>query len=285
MFDIKKAFDSVNHRILLRKLYSYGIRGITLEWFKSYLKDRCCFVEMNSIKSNLRKFNIGVPQGSILGPILFLFYINDLPSAFQIANTTLFADDTTISISHNDYDSLCVSVNLELTRLYDWTLQNRLTLHADKTELIAYSNRTPNDGAQDIIMNNSVITRSQLSNDSQCKFLGIRLDLDMKPTFKRHISFVTAKISKHSGILYKIKNKMPLFARINYYYAFIYPYLTYNVEVWGGLYQSHLQPLISQHKRIICNITDSVFTDHTSPLFAGLGLLKLADIHKFHVLI
>ena len=285
MFDIKKAFDSVNHTILLKKLYGYGIRGTPLDWFKSYLSDRQCFVEINLTKSNTQTFNIGVPQGSILGPMLFLLYINDLPSIFQSANTTLFADDTTISISDPDYASLCIRTNTELERLYDWTVQNRLTLHADKTELIVYSNKNLGDNAQNLQINESTITRSEPSSNSQCKFLGVRLDLDLSPTFQRHINFVTSKISRHSGILYKIKDRLPIQARLNYYHAFVYPFLKYNVEVWGGSYPTHLKSLIAQHKRVVRNIADAGFCDHTSPIFLALNLLKFTDIYKFHVLI
>ena len=289
MFDIKKAFDSVNHSILLRKLSSYGIRGVALEWFRSYLRDRKCYVEISSTKSTVRTFNIGVPQGSTLGPIAFLFYINDLPSKIEsnIVSPTIFADDTTMNTSHSNIDCLIFETNLALEKLYKWTVLNRLTIHESKTEVLLFSNRdvqsqTP---SHNLVLNNTILQRASSETTSQCKFLGVYLDMNLVPTFKRHINSVTAKVSKHSGILYRIRDRLPADARIRYYYAFIYPYLKYNVEVWGSSYPSHLKPLIIQHKRVIRTITNSGFNEHTTPLFFQLGLLKFTDIHKFHVLV
>ena len=94
---------------------------------------------------------------------------------------------------------------------------------------------------------------------------------------------ITSKLSKHSGILYRIRDCLPHQARMNFYFAFIYPYLTYNVEVWGSTYQTHLDPLIVQHKKVIRTITNSGYRDHTTPLFSKLNLLKFRDIYKFQV--
>ena len=104
-------------------------------------------------------------------------------------------------------------------------------------------------------------------------------------SFTSHIDFVTKKMSKNTGILYKIKDLLPLRTRLDYYFAFIYPYLTYNVLVWGAAYQYHLTTLITQHKRTIRTIANSGYLDHTNPLFIKLGLLKFQDIYKFNLLV
>ena len=103
--------------------------------------------------------------------------------------------------------------------------------------------------------------------------------------FSVHIGNVVKKISRHTGVLFKIRANIPMKARLDYYYAFVYPYLSYNVIIWGGTYLTHLNPLIVQHKRTIRTICDAGFRDHTNPLFLKLGLLKFQDIHRFNLLV
>ena len=277
LIDIKKAFDSVNHRRLLTKLESYGIRGFALRWLQSYLENRKCFIAINNLKSDVLTFNVGVPQGSVLGPILFLLMINDLPRISDNIQTVLFADDTTISTSRSDFSELVQLSNNELKNVSDWTNFNQLTLNADKTELMIITLR-PIDENFVFEFNNEVITPT-----NHCRFLGVMLD--HKLTFKSHIDLVSNKISRHSGILYKIKHLLPLATRLNYYFAFIFPYLSYNVIVWGGTYKSHLNPLIISHKKIIRNICDAEYLEHSSPLYKKLGLLKFEDIYRYKLLI
>merc|ERR1712074_407501 len=124
--DLKKAFDTVNHTILLQKLEHYGIRDNALSWFKSYLEDRQQFVSVNSVDSEVNKITCGVPQGSVLGPILFLIYINDLPNISSKLKFFLFADDTNIFLDSDDYLSLQRTMNKELKKLYQWLTLNRL---------------------------------------------------------------------------------------------------------------------------------------------------------------
>ena len=277
LIDIKKAFDSVNHDILLKKLDSYGIRGLTLRWLQSYLQDRKCYIEMNDLKSEILTFNVGVPQGSVLGPILFLMYVNDLPSLSQNVQTVLFADDTTLSTSRSDYSELVQLTNDEFNKISQWTNLNQLTLNTEKTELMLITNRYFVENLDFRIQNESIIPKTN------CKFLGVILD--NKLTFKSHIDSILSKVSRHSGILYKIKNNLPVTTRVNYYFAFIYPYLSYNIIVWGGTYKCHLNPLITFHKRIIRIICDAGYRDHTSPLYKKLKILKFEDIYKFNLLI
>ena len=276
IIDVKKAFDCVNHIILLNKLERCGVRGIPLIWLKSYLSDRKCFVEIGSYKSNLKTFNIGVPQGSILGPLLFLVYVNDLPKFSATMQTQLFADDTIVFKTGSDIDTLINSSNEELTKLNEWTRANKLTIHAGKTKLLVVSNRIP------LHYNLSInILDNEISPSNCCKYLGVHLDNRL--TFKDHIKYINGKISRHTGILYKIRNNLPMKTRLDYYYAYIYPFLAYNITIWGSTYPTHLQPLIIQQKRTIRTITNAGYRDHTNPLFRRLKLLKIQDIYHFHL--
>ena len=276
MLDIKKAFDCVDHSILLRKLESYGVRGLPLNWLRSYLGDRKCYIEINGISSSKNVFNIGVPQGSILGPALFLVHINQLPLVSNKLNCQMFADDTIVSYSGSDIVEVTSTVTSELNKIADWMNDNKLTINPCKTEVLLVSNRIHE--RSDISLN---FMNEQVFCSSSAKYLGVYLD--EKLSFRDHIAHVTKKIARHTGILYKIKEYLPLKARLNYYFGYIYPYLNYNILIWGGACVSVLKPLITQQKRTIRIICDADYYAHTDPLFKKLNILKIEDIYKLNL--
>ena len=136
--DLSKAFDTVNHQILLKKLNHYGIRGTSLLWFKSYLCNRKQYVYLNGESSSLKSLTCGVPQGSVLGPLLFLLYINDLPNISNQLNFYLFADDTNLYFENTSLKTLEKIVNRELKKLYNWLSINRLSLNVSKTNYVIF---------------------------------------------------------------------------------------------------------------------------------------------------
>ena len=136
--DLRKAFDTVNHNILLSKLEHYGVRGNALRWFKSYLSNRKQYVFYNGESSKLKEITCGVPQGSVLGPLLFLLYINDLPNITKVFQFFLFADDTNIYCDANTLDELQFLINKELKELQTWLIVNRLSLNIDKTNFVIF---------------------------------------------------------------------------------------------------------------------------------------------------
>jgi retron-type reverse transcriptase len=139
--DLSNAFDMVNHEILINKLKHYGIRGLSLDWIKSYFGNRQQYVEYNGAYSSYNSIKCGVPQGSILGPLLFLIYINDLCNASNIVELILFADDTNIFFSHNNLPLLMNIINSEMNKLSEWFRANKLSINAKKSSLLLMNKR------------------------------------------------------------------------------------------------------------------------------------------------
>ena len=275
LIDLRKAFDTVDHELLLYKLSLYGIRGVPLLWMESYLSDRKQYVSIESYSSVHKTIKIGVPQGSILGPILFLIFINDLPLSSETLKTTLFADDTTLSLAHSNYDELVPTINRELSAIHRWTIDNKLTVNVEKTELMLFTNSTSVNYS-----NNDIALGGEYLKFTDCSmFLGVKLDCGLK--FSNHISYISDKISKNIGIFSKIKDNLPLEARKSYYYSFVYPFITYNVISWGHTYSCHLEPIVLLQKRMIRYMTDSSYLAHTNELFYQLGILKFEDVYKY----
>ena len=277
LVDLTKAFDTVNLPTLFLKLQYFGIRGNSLHWIESYLQDRAQYVSIRGTNSPILPLSrCGLPQGSVISPVLFLFYINDLPMTLPNSHVTLFADDTTISFSQKTVNLLNDRCNENLTILHNWCLSNRLTINATKTELFAVSNRnfSPND--IDVVLGDS-----RLDVKSDCKFLGVTLDSRL--TFSNHTSQISNKISIYIGILYKIRKQLNTAAKMSFYYGLIYPSLNYNISVWGGAYATHSENLIKLQKRAIRIIAGASYTQSTTPLFLKFNILKLSDIYKYNI--
>ena len=272
--DFRKAFDTVNHKILLDKLKSYGIRGLTNKFLESYLVDRLQCVNFNSFKSNINKINIGVPQGSVLGPLLFLFYINDLSYVSNELSTVLFADDTTLYASGKNFSDVNRIVNMEFIKIKNWTYANRLSLNLDKTIVMSFTLNKNVPNPEIFFEGNSFAVTNQT------KFLGIIIDDQLK--FSNHLQIVSLKLSKNVGIIYRLKTCIPQKVLIQLYYSLVYPYLSYCVNIWGSTYDAHVKPIEILQKKIVRLITNSSYYAHTTPLFRELNILKLCDIYKFH---
>ena len=274
--DFKKAFDTVNHDILLGKLERYGVRGLPLRLIASYLRDRRHYVAIDGQGSAQRTINIGVPQGSILGPILFLIYINDLTNISTTLWPVLYADDTTLLAKNSDYPDLVQSLNVELPKFYRWTTVNRLSISHDKTYKMLFTNRDCSLLNGSIYLNN-VLVKSKISEE----FLGLVLDDKLK--FAKHIDIVCNKLSKTVGLLYKLKDHVPCKTLINLYYSLAYPYLLYANLVWGGggTCQEYLTPLVILQKKMIRIINNADYLAHTGPLFKKNSILTLNDLHRF----
>ena len=274
---MSKAFDTVDHNILISKLEHYGVRGTPLRWFESYLSNRQQYVEFNGVRSESCEIKCGVPQGSILGPLLFLLYINDLCNVSKVVDFILFADDTNIFFSHKDFNLLPGILNSEMLKLTHWCRANKLSINFKKSNFMVF--RPPQRRQTlDISMQ---IDNNAIKRVKETVFLGVILDehLSCKP----HILSVSRKISKSIGIIYKSSFCLPKTSLRSLYYSLVYPYLIYCVSVWGSTYQSNLNRIIVLQKKIIRIISKVSFDAHTGVLFKEQEILKFSDIYLYQI--
>ena len=271
--DLSKAFDTLDHNILITKLNHYGIRGKFLAWVTSYLKDRKQYVDLEGTKSSLRPTNVGVPQGSILGPLLFLIYVNDLPSALERSRPVMFADDTNLIIKGQDLNQLKLSLFSELDNLIDYFRSNKLKLNIDKTKIVCFRNKNKTFNKDDFEVK---IDDKQLEIVDSIKFLGLMIDCHL--TWEKHCHNVANKISRTTGIIGRVKNFLPAPALRIIYDSLLMSHVQYGLEIWGGCTSSKgKKRLIGIQKKAIRHLTRSHYVAHTEPRMKSLGLLRFND--------
>lgn len=278
-FDLSKAFDTVNHGILLKKLENFGIRGFTQLWFTDYLSNRTQFVYFKGSNSQTTKITCGVPQGSILGPLLFLLFINDISMTSLVFKFILFADDTNVFLSNASLDVLFETANAELISIATWFNVNSLSLNLDKTNFILFhSIRKKPTGIGSLTLNNVLITEVVST-----KFLGVIVDSHL--TWSDHIMTISKKISKNIGVILRIRHCLPPHILVNLYYSLIFPYISYCNISWGSNYPSRLNHLFILQKRAIRTIFKIAWRTSTEQMFSTHKLLSLVNINKLQVLL
>ena len=274
--DFSKAFDTVDHSILLEKMFTYGIRDVALQWFKDYLTGRVQFVTYNGFKSSNGDIKCGVPQGSILGPLLFLIYINDLATVSKACLSILFADDSNVFISGKDVEVMCEKLNNDMENIRQWLCCNKLSLNVSKTHYMVFTPRNKQVENLNIKIQNTHIERVSVT-----KFLGVMIDAQL--SWKCHIEYTCKKISKCLGVILKARKKLNKSVLLNLYYSFAYPYFIYCNHVWGNTYPTNLNKMIVLQKKLIRIVTCSPYRAHSKPLLVANNVLSVNEINVYIV--
>ena len=235
--DLQKAFDSLNHEILFEKLKNYGYRGPIHNILADYLSQRFQFVSIRKTNSPSREIRTGVPQGSILGPFLFLVYINDLPDVCQKSEIAIFADDTSIVEAGKTDDC---RVQNELETLTDWFSYNKLSINTSKCESISFGR---------MYQRQLTIMEKKISQKNCCKYLGLYIDPVL--TFRDHINHVVNNLKKFCGLIYRVRDLYPIKALLSFYNSYAKSVISYGLIVYGRAAKTNMQNIEMAQRRII----------------------------------
>jgi hypothetical protein len=223
--DLQKAFDTVNHEILLGKLYNYGIRGVVQQWFKSYLTNRQQFTCIDDTRSTYSNITCDDPQGSVLGPLLFLIYVNDIGSAVPNETVKLFADDTNLFVFGSGFSVVNQRANFCLNELCKWFTANKLSLNLTKTCYMVFSTKCD----ENITL---LCGQRAIEKVDACRYLGVVIDDKLKWT--SHIDQLYSKLVKFTSIFYKLRSALPEQVLKQIYFAFIHSRILYGIELYAN---------------------------------------------------
>jgi hypothetical protein len=275
--DLSKAFDTIDHNILIRKLKYYGFSTNSVNLVKDYLSNRRQYVEYDEINSHELNITTGVPQGSVLGPLFFIIYLNDLNKVNSSFTPIIYADDTTLLASlnqfHSDTNSLSVNINSELSKYSTWLKLNKLSLNCNKTSAMIFHMPNKNVEYPEIFINNVAIKYVKEFN-----YLGILLNENL--SWYSHVNYISKKTSKAVFVLNKLKHFLPQSILFTIYSSLILPYLNYGALIW----ERSASRLFILQKKAMRAVTNSKYNALTCQLFKNFNTLKAPDICALHCL-
>lgn len=275
--DFSKAFDTVDHKLLIKKLEKNGIRGYALHIIESYLNGRKQYVNYKGVSSDLRSVSVGVPQGSCLGPLLFNLYTNDLHDFINGIDDVMYADDTTLVASSDDLLALQERMNAILIRVFEWCKFNRLALNVSKTKAMLFTNRP-------FVPPVISVNYNPIEFVTEFKYLGLLFDPKLK--FNKHLASLYSTLSRYNGLSFRLGSYFSLDSAKSFYYAFFYSSVTYCLTVWGGLLMCTQKGnrLHRLQRRIIKNLFNKYFVGFDyNHMLKELEILKLTDVYILRV--
>ena len=272
--DLSKAFDLVNHEILIQKLRCYKFSTSAIAWFKSYLNNRFQQVHISGKLSAPKEIKAGVPQGSVLGPLQFLLYVNDLPLTLQFCVLDLFADDATLSSTDSSILNLTDSLNTDLENFMKWCTDNNMVVNVPKTKAMLISTRYK---INQIMKNPPTLNIGDetIEISTNEKLLGIKIDNVLSWTTQ-----IEDTIKKCNTLLYllgRIKCYLSIPVRKLFYNAYILPHLDYCCTIWGNANLDLLDSLVKFQKRAARCILDKDFDSPSAEMFAELKWMKFPE--------
>ncbi len=277
--DLSKAFDTLDHNILIAKLKYYGFDELALKLMESYLNNRQQYVQIDDVASEYCTVTTGVPQGSVLGPLLFIIYMNDIENVSKIFDFVLYADDTSLNttleivIRESSAESLQNRINAEIENVNIWLKVNKLSLNIQKTKYMIFHMHNKKIPNFQIKIEDTIIERV-----SDFNFLGITINEHL--SWKSHIDKVSNKMSRNIGILNRLKHFLPISTKTTIYNSLVLSHVNFGLVIWGF----SCQRILKLQKKCVRIISLSKYNAHTDPIFKELKLLKVTDIYTLQLL-
>ena len=284
-FDLSKAFNLMNHRVLYDKLERAGVRGLGLAWIRSFLADRTQAVQIKGEKDNILNHKYqsdfictptGAPQGSLLSPLLFLIFCNDLSANINSDGVSVvqFADDTSVTICHKNEKTAFEMATSTVEKMYNWCAKNLLLLNTDKTTFINFHNRQTDNAQQTTI----TIQDKAIEHTQSTKFLGLITHENLNWT--EHGEYICQKMASANYAIYNVRNAISLESVLSFYYAFVHSRISYGIIFWGTQFNTMNRIFILQ-KRIIRSICKESYLEHCVPLFRKLKIMTVYSSYLF----
>ena len=285
--DLSKAFDLCNHDIILKKLSAYGVRGIPLKWFESFLQNRTQMVTTNgTLSSSINEVRLGVPQGSIIGVLLFLVYVNDLPNCTELPVHS-YADDSTFVASAKTSTELEEKINQQLPLITEWFHSNRLCINFKKSNYMVFMPKLTVSPRLDINIqdNGQLLSLNQIPSskgENSIKLLGFHID--EKLSLKYHIGNLCKSLNKSIFFLSRVKRILPLYCKKQLYFAHIHSHLMYCLPLLSMAYKTDINKLEKLQRKALRITYNFDYRAETLPLYHDIETLSVTELIEKNIL-